>query len=960
MANITLTNLPTVTSLTGTEPLLGVQSSTSVQITTGQIASYAGALFGVQPINSGDLLANVSAVDALPTGVGVSEYLDFTIGSTQGDIMYRGSGVWQALTPGIAGQALTTNGAGADLQWRSTAGVGTVISVTAGTNLSATPANPITASGTINTVMNPAFTTSVTTPSIYGGSSVSQTLLLQSTTGVGTSDSILFKVGNNGAVTALTIGTTGASTFGVSATSPLFIATASRTATATTGAFSYGTNGFSDTNVLASFQSSVNSYTQATIQNTSNGTVSSAEFIAYNDAGTASTNYAAFGINSSGYTGTGSLNTAGYGFFTTGSTDLVLGTIGANAIHFVTNSSATDAMTISSAGVVSIPSASITSLTTPLVIGGTTASSSLTLQSTSGVGTTDTIVFKTGNNGAVTALTIASNGNATFLSTSTTAIGTLTLTNALGATYGGTGQSTVTTGDLLYGSGTNTWGKLADVATGSVLVSGGVGVAPSYSSSPTISTSITTPIHYGGTTASSSLTLQSTSGAGTTDSIIFKVGNAGATTALTIGTGTAGSLTFGGTAQRFLADFSNATVNSRFAFQASTTNASTGIYALPNGTSTAASWQATNAADPTNASKILMATNGTTDVQLVSGINGTGTYLPLAFYNNGVGQFVINTSGAWGIGPTATASYGTSGQAYISGGNAAQPTWGTLGATGGGTGQNTVTTGDLLYGSATNTWGKLADVAVGSVLVSGGVGVAPSYSASPTVTTLNATTVTATAGAGFQNMVVQTTGTSASYSLPAALQVTGAKFRVTVIGGGAGGGGTNVTAGQAGGGGGSGAVGVIYLTYVAGQNTLTYTVGAAVAAAAANANGNAGNSSSIVYNSLTYTAGGGTGGTANGAGGAGGTTSGTAFTLSITGQAGAAGGVMAATSNYIPNGGDTPLGYGSGGRMSATAAGGAGSVGAGYGSGGSGARNGTGTTSLAGGGGNAGVVIIEY
>jgi hypothetical protein len=98
----------------------------------------------------------------------------------------------------------------------------------------------------------------------------------------------------------------------------------------------------------------------------------------------------------------------------------------------------------------------------------------------------------------------------------------------------------------------------------------------------------------------------------------------------------------------------------------------------------------------------------------------------------------------------------------------------------------------------------------------------------------------------------------------------------------------------------------------------------------------------------------GTGGTNNGAGGAGGAVSGTAFTLSITGQAGASGGVMAATSNYIPNGGDTPLGYGSGGRMSTTAGGGAGSLGAGYGSGGSGARNGTGVTSLAGGGGNAG------
>jgi hypothetical protein len=46
--------------------------------------------------------------------------------------------------------------------------------------------------------------------------------------------------------------------------------------------------------------------------------------------------------------------------------------------------------------------------------------------------------------------------------------------------YGGTGQTTVTTGDLLYGSATNTWSKLADVATGNALISGGVGVAPSY------------------------------------------------------------------------------------------------------------------------------------------------------------------------------------------------------------------------------------------------------------------------------------------------------------------------------------------------------------------------------------------------------------------------------------------------------------------------------------------------
>jgi len=126
-------------------------------------------------------------------------------------------------------------------------------------------------------------------------------------------------------------------------------------------------------------------------------------------------------------------------------------------------------------------------------------------------------------------------------------------------------------------------------------------------------------------------------------------------------------------------DFSNATFANRTLFQTSTTNATTGVYAVPNGTSTAASWQALNNANPTNASKILIATNGTTDVQLVSGVNGTGTYLPLSIYNNGAGIFVFGTAGQFGIGPLASVSYGTSGQALLSGGPSAPPTWGTAG-----------------------------------------------------------------------------------------------------------------------------------------------------------------------------------------------------------------------------------------------------------------------------------------
>lgn len=434
------------------------------------------------------------------------------------------------------------------------------------------------------------------------------------------------------------------------------------------------------------------------------------------------------------------------------------------------------------------------------------------------------------------------NGSSVRITTAQIAlIGTPVVGFPFGVSIGGTGANTFTAG-YLKADGVNPFTTVATIPSGdisglgtmaaqnanSVAITGGSisGVAltlDSLDSTPIgavtpstgVFTTVTVPTVYGGTGTGSSLTLQSSSTGGATDYITFKVGSAGATTALTIDT--TGSLTFSAISQRFLADFTNATVPNRFAFQTSSTNSSTGIYALPAGTSTAASWQAANNSDPTNASKILIATNGTTDVQLVSGINGTGTYLPLTFLTNGLGRFTINTAGSWGIGPTATASYGTSGQAFISGGNAAQPTWGTLsvggggtgattftangilygnttsavqstaagttgqvlvgntgaapswsnatsvsvtslsfGTTGftpstatqgaitvagtlvaanGGTGQSSYTIGDLLYASGTTALSKLADVATGSVLVSGGVGVAPAWSASPTLTT---------------------------------------------------------------------------------------------------------------------------------------------------------------------------------------------------------------------------------
>ena len=197
-----------------------------------------------------------------------------------------------------------------------------------------------------------------------------------------------------------------------------------------------------------------------------------------------------------------------------------------------------------------------------------------------------------GADGLVTTFSAGTTG----LTPSTATSGAITLAGTLNAANGGTGQSSYAVGDILYASGATTLSKLVSVATGNVIISGGVTTAPSwgkvgltthvtgtlpvanggtgaatfttngilygngtsaiqvtsqggantiltanagapsFSATPTIGTSVTVPLVIGGTSASSTLTLQSTSGSGTTDNILFKVGSNGATTAMTINT----------------------------------------------------------------------------------------------------------------------------------------------------------------------------------------------------------------------------------------------------------------------------------------------------------------------------------------------------------------------------------------------------------------------------------------
>ena len=135
------------------------------------------------------------------------------------------------------------------------------------------------------------------------------------------------------------------------------------------GSFAVGTIGFTDSNVLESLESSVNNYNQVVIQNANAGAAASADLVVCNNNSTASTYYGDFGINSSGYTGSGALNGPNNVFLTATSGDLVLGTTTSNGIHFVVNNGATDCITISSAGAatfantVSFPAALVTGLT---------------------------------------------------------------------------------------------------------------------------------------------------------------------------------------------------------------------------------------------------------------------------------------------------------------------------------------------------------------------------------------------------------------------------------------------------------------------------------------------------------------------------------------------------------------------------------------------------------------------
>ena len=632
MANITLTNLPTVTSLNGTEPLLGVQSNSSVQITTRQIATYTLGIVGI----------------GLPVTVpnGGTGQTSFTSNAI---LIGNGTGSLNAIAPPAGTNYVLVGSSTGTPSWQPTipvtAGVDSISFGTTGLTPSTDTAGVITVAGTLAAKNGGTGQSSYTIGDLlYASSSTALSKLADVATG-----SVLVSGGVGAAPSYSSSPTISGTT-----TSSFFIANGTITGSQSQGAYAYGTLGYSDTNIFQSFASSVNSYNQNVMQNTNAGASASTNIIVSNNLGTANTYFGEFGMNSSGFTGTGAFNAASTVYLDATSADLAIGTTTANAIHFVVNGGATDAATISSAGVFSLGTAlavgsggtgqssnwtqwgaiyasttgalastaagttgqvligntgaapswaaatsvSVTSISfgttglTPntatqgaVTVAGTlatanggtnlttfTAANNAIYSTSASVLTAGTLPVAAGGTGQASALTqygVVYGSTTTAMATSAAgttgqpllsnttsgpafgalAIGTANtnISGALTVTNGGTGVATLASNGVLYGNATGVVQVTAQGAANTILTANAG--APSFSATPTIGTSVTVPLVIGGTATSSTLTLQSTSGVGATDSVVIKVGNNGAVTAATFNTvGVASSVNWYNTA----------------------------------------------------------------------------------------------------------------------------------------------------------------------------------------------------------------------------------------------------------------------------------------------------------------------------------------------------------------------------------------------------------------------------
>lgn len=365
---------------------------------------------------------------------------------------------------------------------------------------------------------------------------------------------------------------------------------------------------------------------------------------------------------------------------------------------------------------------------------------------------------------------------------------THSISGTLDVANGGTNIASYAIGDLIYASTTGVLSKLADVATGNALISGGVGVAPSYGKiGLTTHVSGTLPIANGGTGQATALvagsvvyglstTAMAVTAAGTSGQVLTSAG-AGTPTWTTPTTGTVTSVTgtapvvsSGGATPAISMAAATTTVsgyltstdwNTFNGKQAAGTYVTAVSVASANGLAGTSSGGATPALTLSTSITGLLKGNGTA---ISAATAGTDYLTP----TTGVTTFSGSSTGL-------TPATATSGAITLAG---------TLAVANGGTNITSYTIGDIVYASTAGILSRLADVATGSAIISGGVGVAPSYGKVGLTTHISGVLPVANGGTGLSSgtsggvLAFTATGTIASSTALAASAL--------VIGGGAG------------------------------------------------------------------------------------------------------------------------------------------------------------------------------
>lgn len=458
------------------------------------------------------------------------------------------------------------------------------------------------------------------------------------------------------------------------------------------------------TNSVAQVFANQNDYAQVNVQNQNSGASASGDYVATADNGTATTKFIDMGINSSGYSDAGFTIVGAYGgYLYVHDGDLAVGTATANNIKFFTGDTLAaneKARIVDSTGNFLIGTTSDTGYKLN-VNGSAYIDGAATFGSTVLLDADPTLALQAATKQYVDQQTTAALNIHTPARVATTA--------NLNATYtqgGTTFDITTITSNKVLTTSVNHGLAVNDVIW--LFSTAGNGLVINYPyfvySTPALN-QLTVSLLYDGA------------------ELTTLTNATGLTYATRANAGVGATLTNAGTNAALVIDTKTLNLNDRVLVKNQSTQMQNGVYTVttvgaPDSPGPGVAWVLTRATDvdtyiPADTSGM----SGGDYVYIEEGAQGAGD----SFVNTNVGSIAIGYS-------NITYTQFSGAITYVGGTNIdvtgqTISLTGTVAATNGGTGNNTVTTGDLLYGSGTNTWSKLGIGTSGFALLSNGTNV---------------------------------------------------------------------------------------------------------------------------------------------------------------------------------------------------------------------------------------------